>query len=709
MSTAPVLASGTNDGPEITVETNHHPHYPSTPTETGPVYAEQKRDEVAKFNMDQHRFTPFADCTALLTVLKEAGDIPAKPANMTVGFPSLKLFIKCLNKACRIVRDNCFANQELMVASDTECQKLKHHPTSTDCRPDITLAFKSRWGKLRSKKSIPWSWAELVGEKTSAGCVDPLLKAASYAYYWLLSRPDRLVALSFLTAESGITFLVAFQGSSSTRILYLPWGSDLITELIYAFVYRLYSPGNWANPHFTKKVTENDAVFDIKVNDIPYEDFKPLFASNPFRTRTHVLFNLNHSSAVQVIKSQLSRKSRRFVEREIYQHIRRDGDVPGIPHVLHFFDVEVALNPTRTLHIIALKEYGRPIMMAVTLLDTLEILYDILEIMRYLYDRHDVLHRDISKGNILFLTESVVPPGQIPTDHGGLCFIRHLLDSEKHRHPHETRAMLIDFNNSEIIGEKTDAEDPDGKKRTVWAVYHFYELYGKQPELIPEFAWYAFIGNWKARNKFIASGMDEDPFHSFFAPAAVLVEGVASVVAPDRSWLSEQDPRNHPDCALEGFQRLILSFVLQNKDEDFMRQPVKLTFTRDLGDESRSLAPSCTPALMSFSEGLEERAQKRKSGTTEENASQSKKPRHEEDGVTADATSDHDHGNAHDADDEDDDEDDGVEDVSVGQDQPPDGPAEDWEKLEYGQQLVLNMNVKRKIRCFRSVLPAERD
>ncbi|KAJ8519769.1 hypothetical protein ONZ45_g3308 [Pleurotus djamor] len=713
--------------------------------------------------MDQHRFSPVADSDTLLALLNEAGPIPSKPTNITVRFPSLELFFKRLNKACRLFQKNCFRDEELLVAEDTTCKKSTHHTTTTDCCPDITLAFKSRWGM-----SFSWPWAELVGANASADRVDPFLKAASYVHRWLLARPDRTAALSFITSKRGVTFLVAIEGSATTRALFLPWGSDSITEVVFAFLYRLYRPGNWADSSFTRKVTEHDVTFDIKVKGTTYEDFKPLFASNPFVTRTHVLFNLNNPS-VKVITSQLSRKSRRFVEREIYQHIRRDGDVPGIPHVLFFFDSVDFFNPARTHHIIGLKEYGRPIMMAATLLDTLEILYDVLEVIRYLYVRHGVLHRDISNSNILFLAESVVPPGPIPTDHEGLCFIRHLLDSAKFPHPHETRAMLIDFNNSEILGEKTDTEDPEGKKRTgtpgfvaravdkngpvpfsdrvvipkipavpdvykaklqprvdrfppsashalpqeqtakpwrhdlehdaesvFWVMFYWLiaaHPEGKQPEPIPLFAWYAFTGNWKARDKFIATEVDADPFHSFFEPVAVLMDGVASVVAPDRSWLSEQDPRNHPEYALEGFQRLILSFVLQNKDKDFMRHSVDLTLSHRLDVGSQFLSSLCTPAFMSFSEGLEDHPLKRKNEPRDEGTSISKKARCATVNATAEATPNH----GQNAEDDEDDEDDDVEDISARARAHVGG----WEELSFGQEFVLRLNYNME--CVRKV------
>ncbi|KAJ8514842.1 hypothetical protein ONZ45_g7680 [Pleurotus djamor] len=413
--------------------------------------------------MSNHTFSTLPSSKAMLNELAKAGTIPTPPTAMTIEFTDLKGFIPQLNKVSQCVHDEYFENEELLVARDTETAKPPGHPIRTDCRPNITLAFQSYWGN-QNDTPMSWTRVELVGEKASTGSTDPLLKTASYAHYWLLDRPDRMVALSFLSSQRGITFLVAPQGTTTTYTHFLPWRAPSITKIVFAFLYRLYDPGEWAIPQFSRRVDVNDPVFDIRIDQTIYVGFKPIFASNPFKTRVHVFANPDHAT-VRVIKSQLSRNSRRFLEREIYNHIHRDGDVPGIPHVHFFFDLP-APDALRTQNIIGLREHGYPIMMAATLRDVLEILYDILEVMRFLYFTHHVLHRDISKGNILFLVESISPE-PIPAGGKDIRFVQHLLsDSATPSNPHKTRAMLIDFNNSEILGAKEDISEDKETIRT---------------------------------------------------------------------------------------------------------------------------------------------------------------------------------------------------------------------------------------------------
>ncbi|TEB33399.1 hypothetical protein FA13DRAFT_1789855 [Coprinellus micaceus] len=98
-------------------------------------------------------------------------------------------------------------------------------------------------------------------------------------------------------------------------------------------------------------------------------------------------------------------------------------------------------------------------MEAETLLDVLKILYDLLEVMRFLRIHRGVPHRDISKGNVMFV-QNKTDKASVKRRHKELseletkglekvCFIGHLLYPKTHAH--DTNLLLVDFNNAEIV------------------------------------------------------------------------------------------------------------------------------------------------------------------------------------------------------------------------------------------------------------------
>jgi len=101
-------------------------------------------------------------------------------------------------------------------------------------------------------------------------------------------------------------------------------------------------------------------------------------------------------------------------------------------------------------------------------------------VLRYLRVQRKVLHRDISKGNILYIEEDT----RNPADAGSgvakmtegkeirLCFIKYLLGGyviiagigdtdlrpECSTDPHKTSVLLIDFNHGEHLESKEDSQ-----------------------------------------------------------------------------------------------------------------------------------------------------------------------------------------------------------------------------------------------------------
>jgi hypothetical protein len=65
--------------------------------------------------------------------------------------------------------------------------------------------------------------------------------------------------------------------------------------------------------------------------------------------------------------------------------------------------------------------------------------------------------------------------------------------------------------------------------------------------------------------------------HSVYKPLRPLIRKLTDILVVDRHWLPASDVRNNPEYVNEAFQRLILQFILDNRDADFMEHPVSTT------------------------------------------------------------------------------------------------------------------------------------
>src|SRR5712675_2574078 len=147
-----------------------------------------------------------------------------------------------------------------------------------------------------------------------------------YIHYLLEARPDLHVVQGVFTSHSDITFLFGI-GGSGIHTYAVRWGNKNLYRLMYVFVYRLYDPGPFADSAYQEMVPDlmkNCVTYNVRVqgNDgeqIICPGFCPIFASNPFGTRTHILSNPDskvkiNGSPLVVLKDQLCRSGTRFYE-----------------------------------------------------------------------------------------------------------------------------------------------------------------------------------------------------------------------------------------------------------------------------------------------------------------------------------------------------------------------------------------------------------
>lgn len=286
-----------------------------------------------------------------------------------------------------------------MEFKDTGGKTPEGHVTDTKCKPDITAAFTEHW---KPGGSTLWPCIRLTGEKASKGKNKDIREkqAISYLHYHLLSRPDFHVVQGLFTTETGIAFLLGV-GGDGVRSLKVPWRSDGLYKLIYAFVYRLYEPGDFADKSYVKmspnlddgvvsytvRITATQQVGD-KAGERPIEcpDFVPVSARNPFEARTHVLSNPNSdimigNKRMTVLKDQLCRLGSRFDEHVILSRVHSPEAVPGVVEMVYKEVINIQfLGVARAKYRTGLVQSGLPFMDISTLQQMLEIAFDTLEV-----------------------------------------------------------------------------------------------------------------------------------------------------------------------------------------------------------------------------------------------------------------------------------------------------------------------------------------
>jgi hypothetical protein len=99
---------------------------------------------------------------------------------------------------------------------------------------------------------------------------------------------------------------------------------------------------------------------------------------------------------------------------------------------------------------------------------------------------------------------------------------------------------------------------------------------GEQGEPINMLVWVSLTGSAGDRVALLRSRQSLDAAtHSLYQPLWPFLNQLAAIVDVDRHWLTSSDPRNHPGYINEAFQRLILQFILDNGNEEFMQRKVR--------------------------------------------------------------------------------------------------------------------------------------
>ena len=257
-------------------------------------------------------------------------------------------------------------------------------------------AFEGHWKSdlATGHLFVHWPFVRLAGESASAGKThgDQKKQAILYLHYLLLARPDLYVGQGVLASDAGVTFLFGIGGEGIWEFE-VKWAHKELYKLLYAFIYRLYEPGGFADETYIK--TEFDEEFTAKYTiKITYSGrtqecpgFHSICAKNPFATRTHVLSNPDfklEGNDLTIFKDQFCRVGRCFKELDILtEHIHKQRQVPGVV-VAAYGETIIPPRPLpgseqRYKYRLGLGESGSPFTSIPTLHEVLETLFDVLE------------------------------------------------------------------------------------------------------------------------------------------------------------------------------------------------------------------------------------------------------------------------------------------------------------------------------------------
>ncbi|KAG9049633.1 hypothetical protein FS837_009723 [Tulasnella sp. UAMH 9824] len=488
----PVIAAQApvNEPSPSTTMSTEHPITPSppqlshqpSPIKQGAFYARGEPEHVQRYadQNETHQETDFENVDDLLRFL----GAPTLHGLSDETFSDMDgpTFIAKANSMSKSIKEEYFKepSSRLVVFKGMESKVPRGPVTNTECRPSITAALEN---DFNGSDTTFWPCIRMAGQWAPKGTSpeDQETKAFSYLHYLLLARPDLYVAQGMLGSECGIMFLFGI-GGFGIRRLELRWDDEKLSKLLYAFIYRAYDPGHFADSSYTLDpiVGEDDRptwTITIAIESqvggvtterrVPCSNFLPVYSSSPFETRTHVFVTKGggvdvDGKKLSVLKDQVCRTGKRFDEHKILELVHRPKRVPGVVEAVYHKEIELPsqmddLEVGKIKHRHGLRQLGSPFASIPTVKEMLKVAFDIVEVLRFLKAHRKILHRDISAGNVMYAppTEDEQDPETSTQDDEVLYFSEYFL-SKSPRRPQTTSVLLVDFNHAEQLTSKTD-------------------------------------------------------------------------------------------------------------------------------------------------------------------------------------------------------------------------------------------------------------
>ena len=145
------------------------------------------------------------------------------------------------------------------------------------------------------------------------------------------------------------------------------------------------------------------------------------------------------------------------------------------------------------------------------------------------------------------------------------------------------RRLLVETASPDSINRQWRHELDHDAESVFWLL--LFWAVGAQPvqgdiTKVSTFTWASSTGNVSDRAHFLeglARGrIKSDIINSHYEPLMPLLSDLAAILVVDRHRLDDSETRNDPEYVPEAFQRLILSFILENAKKEFMSKKVPL-------------------------------------------------------------------------------------------------------------------------------------
>ncbi|KAG8819090.1 hypothetical protein FRC18_012188 [Serendipita sp. 400] len=446
----------------------------SSPIKPSPAMINPRiREEWSKF-VYPHRNTEISIKEMLEKLCPDHSgqDLWVKRSRNTTKRPSTfetDQWIECLNQISLSIKTD--QDNRIVFAKPGE-KPPDGHPTGTKCRPDI-VAFKQHSPPNFNMDNLHWAHLEATGEIKSSGKSKETsgAQAAGYTSYHLQARPDR-VSVSGIWIKDQL-FRIFFTDAS--QVFHTPqivFRGAIAGQMLFAFVWSLYHPQ--LDRSITINLDELPPTFNVRVGSDVYRDLKLAFTGEAIGRRTTIMMEPDECGVV--IKEQYIEKGRRFAEGDLLKKIHKKGTFPGVVRVRTYGPV-TKKDPITVTHTLAtghsitrgktrlvLEDEGTLLAKEKTIKRLLMCIYDLLEVIRNLDKHRQILHRDISMGNILVRKAPRSGGKAFAKDLDDMCFCACLLDhlgDQEYEPSLEERlhsdVLLTDFDS----GEDKDPNNPN--------------------------------------------------------------------------------------------------------------------------------------------------------------------------------------------------------------------------------------------------------
>ncbi|KAJ8461868.1 hypothetical protein ONZ45_g18139 [Pleurotus djamor] len=366
------------------------------------------------------------------------------------------LGVNAINAILHAVHDVFAPTKEELVCVNIHSKTIRYHPHQHfHSRADFGILRKVDWDSLLEAGLLP-AYHQLV----SAGELKTTPKKSEgpkqlLTYLGILSQalPTHVSLLGFSCWPRGYT--LHYSSPSGVECSEDFTWNNLLPFLEYA--YTLYCPPRDKLHLFfddTIKLSPGLSVadsplWDVTVDKVVYERCEVRTVGQPWHRMSWIVESKDH----YIIKDQHRSDDSTFTEGELYDTLHKAGHAPGFAVkvsytqiVSHGHHMKIKVNGcSRTKTRIVLATSGAFLHQCENLVKFCRVMYDVLEAHRHAVNQ-EVLHRDLSQGNILINPFHV--PSQVRTPYTGQDrprFGREILSRIKHAEP---EALVIDFDNA---------------------------------------------------------------------------------------------------------------------------------------------------------------------------------------------------------------------------------------------------------------------